>query len=49
MYVNFFPAHSRNSHNSENCMESDDLLFPIEEVVDNAAIEKLKSESGTVK
>ena len=28
-------------------MESDDLLFPIEEVVDNAAVEKLKSESGS--
>ena len=34
---------------SENMMESDDLLFPIEEVVDNAAVEKLKSESGTLK
>ena len=34
---------------SENMMESDDLLFPIEEVVDNAAVEKLKSESGALK
>ena len=34
---------------SENMMESDDLLFPIEEVVDNAAVEKQKTESGALK
>lgn len=40
-------SHSRSLH-SENMMESDDLLFPIEEVVDNAAVEKLKSESDPI-
>ncbi|XP_022778318.1 C2 domain-containing protein 5-like [Stylophora pistillata] len=39
-------SHSRPLH-SENMMESDDLLFPIEEVVDNSAVEKLKSESDS--
>ena len=29
-------------------MESDDLLFPIEEVVDNASVENIKSESGNI-
>jgi len=29
-------------------MESDDLLFPIEEVVDNASVENIKSELGNV-
>ena len=29
-------------------MESDDLLFPIEEVVDNTSVENIKSESGNI-
>lgn len=29
-------------------MESDDLLFPIEEVVDNVAVENINSESGNM-
>ena len=29
-------------------MESDDLLFPIEEVVDNASVENINSESGNM-
>ncbi|KAJ7387855.1 hypothetical protein OS493_001202 [Desmophyllum pertusum] len=34
-------SYSRTSHNSENGMDSDDLLFPIEEVVDNATVENI--------
>lgn len=43
-----FSAYSRTSHNSESGMESDDLLFPIEEVVDNVAVENINSESGNM-
>lgn len=38
-------SYSRVSHNSESGVESDDLLFPIEEVVDNASVENVNSES----
>ncbi|XP_078345819.1 C2 domain-containing protein 5-like isoform X2 [Oculina patagonica] len=40
-------SYSRTSHNSDGGMESDDLLFPIEEVVDNATIENINSEPET--
>lgn len=43
-----FSAYSRVSHNSENGVESDDLLFPIEEVVDNTSVENINSESGNM-
>lgn len=43
-----FSAYSRVSHNSESGVESDDLLFPIEEVVDNASVENVNSESGNM-
>ena len=43
-----FAAYSRVSHNSESGVESDDLLFPIEEVVDNASVENINSESGNM-
>ena len=43
-----FSAYSRVSHNSESGVESDDLLFPIEEVVDNASMENIDSESGNM-
>ena len=45
----YFVAHSRTSQNSETGAESDDLLFPIEEVVENAGMENVKCESGNVK
>lgn len=43
-----FLAHSRTSQNSETGVESDDLLFPIEEVVETVAMENLKCESGNM-
>ena len=43
-----FSAYSRASHNSESGVESDDLLFPIEEVVDNTSVENINSKSGNM-
>lgn len=37
-------SHSRSSQNSDNGAESDDLLFPIEEVVETSAVENMKNE-----
>lgn len=47
----YFVAYSGTSQNSETGAESDDLLFPIEEVVENAGIENVncKCESGNVR
>ena len=43
-----FSAYSRASRNSESGVESDDLLFPIEEVVDNTSVENVNSKSGNM-
>ena len=42
-----FLAYSRTSQSSETGVEADDLLFPIEEVVETTT-ENVKSESGSI-